>query len=665
MTAQPPLALPDPGTLLSGERKVLELIAIGTPLADTLDALCRVIDDQTDLMCAVYLLNREGDQLSLAAGPRLPDVWRNATRSFRAAPTIGACGAAVNRREQVITPDVLASPLFEHWRDAATAAHIGSVFSTPFFSTDGHVLGTFVVFAPERGTPNAARLAVVAHATHLASIAVERHLVERDLRESEIRFSRAFYANPAPLMISSLADGRLTYVNDAFVRTFGYSRGEAVGHTRASLGLYADPLDERRLKALLLEGKAREVEIHARTKSGEIRTIIMSLERIEVLGEDSTLCIAIDITERNQASDALQRSEALLRLVLDAIPVGVLVIDDNGNVILSNPAAARIWGEVIADGATRYATGKGWWHDSGRRIAADEWASVRARRYGETSLNEVIDIETFDGVRKIIQNSVVPIRSQHQKVVGAVVVNEDITARKGAESALQASVSQMRTLATHLMHAQDDERRRIAQMLHETTAQDLAALKMLLARLGRSCVVPTDADRAVLDESVELAERSMRSVRTLSYLLHPPFLDEAGLLSALRWYAKGFADRSGIAIDLDVPATFGRLPQDVETTLFRVVQEALTNVHRHARSSTASIRLKIGGPTLILEIEDRGRGMSPDLVSSIATGGGGAAGIGIAGMRERLEQLGGALKIETNDRGTMIRATVPLPAHSS
>jgi signal transduction histidine kinase len=219
----------------------------------------------------------------------------------------------------------------------------------------------------------------------------------------------------------------------------------------------------------------------------------------------------------------------------------------------------------------------------------------------------------------------------------------------------------MRALATRLIRAQDDERRRIAQMLHETTAQDLAALKMLLARLGRTSVALSDADRALLVESADLAERSMRGIRTLSYLLHPPFLDESGLLSAVRWYAKGFADRSGISVELDLPAAFERLPQDVETTLFRVVQEALINIHRHAESATARIRLTAAADHLTLEIADRGRGMSADLLSRVTTGVG-APGIGIAGMRERLEQLGGRLELESSDRGTTTRAVVPVGA---
>jgi two-component system NarL family sensor kinase len=216
----------------------------------------------------------------------------------------------------------------------------------------------------------------------------------------------------------------------------------------------------------------------------------------------------------------------------------------------------------------------------------------------------------------------------------------------------------MRALTGRLMHAQDDERRRIAQMLHETTAQDLAALKMLLARLNRTTDRLRDAERSALTESISLAEQSMTAVRTLSYLLHPPFLDEAGLLSALRWYAAGFAERSGIKVDLDVPDGFERLPLATETALFRIVQESLINIHRHAGSETARIRLQRDGE-LVLEIQDLGHGIPSASLEQIRSGRGGL-GVGIAGMCERIEQLGGRLEIESDDHGTTIRARLPL-----
>jgi signal transduction histidine kinase len=229
------------------------------------------------------------------------------------------------------------------------------------------------------------------------------------------------------------------------------------------------------------------------------------------------------------------------------------------------------------------------------------------------------------------------------------------------EYTLQHQRNELRTLANRLMHAQDDERRRIATRLHETTAQDLAALKMLLARLNRTAVRLSDDERDALTESISLAEQSMTEIRTVSYLLHPPFLDETGLLSALRWYAGGFAKRSGIKVDLCLPERFERLPLDTETVLFRIVQESLTNIHRHAGSQTARIRLEGDAEALVLEIEDQGHGIPDAALKHITSGGGG--GVGIAGMSERVEQLGGRLDVTSSDHGTTgttVRVWLPL-----
>jgi PAS domain S-box-containing protein len=383
------------------------------------------------------------------------------------------------------------------------------------------------------------------------------------------------------------------------------------------------------------------------------------MDRIDLRGEGCFLVTAIDVTDRKRAEEELQRSERLLRLVVDGLPVGVVVTDRSGDIILSNPASRHIWGGMIQSGKARYLESKAWWHATGKRVAPEEWASMRALLRGETSVNEAVEIEAFDGTRKIIQNSAVPIRDANEHVTGAVVVNEDISARVKAEQNLNESYAQLRALTARLMRAQDDERRRIAQMLHETTAQELAALKMLLARLIRTSSHLDDGERSVVAESISLADQSMTEIRTLSYLLHPPFLDETGLVSALRWYADGFGERSGIKVDLDLPESFDRLPLDTETALFRIVQESLINIHRHAGSDTARIRMRREADMLVLEIEDRGHGFPNASLDHIASGGGGV-GVGIAGMSERMEQLGGRLDIMSGTHGATVRVRLPI-----
>ncbi len=651
----------DAGSLRSGEQQVLEMIATGAPLASVLERLCRVIDRRSGRMSAVFLFDDNGKRLMYAAGPHLPDVWRRAAGSAPLPVTgAGACGTAVTRREQVVVPDLSVDPTYEPFREAARAGGIGAVWSTPFFARDRRVLGTFAVYSQAPGPPRELDLRLVDRAAHLASIAVERHQTEEGLRESERRFSLVFYANAAAMSITRLADSRFLYVNDMFVTMYGFSRAELIGHTALGLGIYDDTIQRQAILSQPPgERMSRNVEARARTNSGKLLDLLVWIERIQILGEDCILGISCDITDRKRAEEALRQSERLLRLVLDALPVGVSVVDLSGDIILGNPASQRIWGRVIGSGRERYAESKGWWHDTGKRLAPEDWASVRTLANGEISVNEVIDIEAFDGVRKVIQNSTVPIRDTSDHITGAVIVNEDVSARETARRELNDSYKQMRSLTARLLRAQDDERRRIAQLLHETTAQNLAALKMLLARLNRSTVELGETDRSILTEGISLAEQSMTEVRTLSYLLHPPFLDEAGLLSALRWYAAGFAERSGIKVELDLPDNLERLPLDTETALFRVVQEALINIYRHAESETARIRLRRDPGTLILEVEDRGRGI-PEASLKLVRTGGGVAGVGIAGMSERLDQMGGRLEIASGEHGTTVRAWLPL-----
>lgn len=666
MSGHRALEFPEGEAILTGERHVLELIAKAISLSDVLTAICRLIDEPPALKSAIYLLDRQARNLVFSAGPDIAEPWIRATRSFPAMPENGACGAAVGRRGPVIVEDVETSPLFKpEWRIAARASGISGAWSTPFFGAEGQVLGTFALLSDASWQLSEQQRQRVERAAYLAAIAVERHHIERDLRESERRFSTAFYAGPAAMSISRFPDGQFLYVNDRFVTMFGYTRNDVIGQTAPGLKLWADPAQRDAMRqALETNGVVQDFEAQARTASGNLVQVLFWADRIPILGEQCVLGIACDITVRQQVRHALEESEHLLRVVLDSLPVGVVVVNTAGDITLRNPASQRIWGSIIADGDERWTKSKGWWVDTGKPVAPQEWASVRALTRGETSMNEHVEIETFDGVRKIIENSAVPIYDRGGHITGAVIVNSDISARETAERELNESLTQMRTLTARLMRAQDDERRRIAQMLHETAAQDLAALKMQLARLQRTESGLSDPGQSALREGMDLAERTMTTIRTLSYLLHPPFLDEIGLLSALRWYVEGFSERSGIRVELDLPETLARLPQDVETALFRVVQEALMNIHRHADSASASIHVRIDGGQLTLAVEDRGRGISPDVLTQLPAGGG-AIGVGVVGMRERLHQLGGVLDIQSSEHGTVVRASVPIASKVS
>jgi signal transduction histidine kinase len=221
----------------------------------------------------------------------------------------------------------------------------------------------------------------------------------------------------------------------------------------------------------------------------------------------------------------------------------------------------------------------------------------------------------------------------------------------------------LRELAISVVRAQDEERRRIARDLHDSTGQNLIAATLLLGRIEDA--LPVSA-KPTLQQLEETLQQSIREVRTVSYLLHPPLLDEAGLGPALRCYVDGYMERSGTAVDLEVAPDIDRLPPDTELAVFRIVQEALTNVSRHSQSPTAGIRLarKKGadGQTIVLTIEDAGRGMPAigSVRALIGKIGSRSAGVGLASMRERLHQIGGRLEIDSVVGRTVVRALIPI-----
>ncbi len=234
----------------------------------------------------------------------------------------------------------------------------------------------------------------------------------------------------------------------------------------------------------------------------------------------------------------------------------------------------------------------------------------------------------------------------------ALAVVHDVTLRKRAEQ-------ELRLLSAELMRLQDEERRRIGRDLHDSTGQTLAALELGLARLLHDTASITGAVRERLEQCARLATQCSAEIRTASYLLHPPLLDELGLLSALRWLADGFRDRSAIEVRLDLPEAMERLAPDRELCLFRIAQEALTNVHRHAASPWVAIRLRVQSDTVMLEIEDAGRGMPRGTGTENAVAAR-PVGVGLAGMRERIRQIGGTLSVESTHTGTRVRTTISI-----
>jgi len=485
----------------------------------------------------------------------------------------------------------------------------------------------------------------------IAHDVTERRLAEKAVRLSEEKFSKAFRSSPSVLSISSMKDGRFIDVNEGFERLSGYSRQEIIGHTSQELNLWRDPGERQTwLEEIATHGHIRDREVQFCAKSGKPVVLMLSAEIIELAGQKCLLKVGQDITERKRAEEALRQSEELLRAAFEQVGVGFSMNDLQGRFLKVNEAYCRITGyseqellkmdfqsitypEDLPANLAQAAT----------LLAGKTSTFLHQKRYVRKS-GEVV----------WVQNSVSALSYGTGKIAGFIAFTEDITERKRAEEALQR-------LSGRLLQLQDEERRKIARDLHDVTGQDLVALSGTLSHLHATISSSSRKARSAIAQCLGLADRCIREVRTLSYLLHPPMLDEAGLEDAIRHYVIGFAERTGIEAKLRVSANFGRLAQEEEMALFRVMQESLVNIHRHSGSFNANVLLDRTPRKVSLRVSDRGRGMQGNGQGKIR-GPSRAGGVGIQSMRECMKQVGGQLEIESSADGTTILAVIPTNA---
>ncbi len=399
-------------------------------------------------------------------------------------------------------------------------------------------------------------------------------------------------------------------------------------------------------------------------------------------------CILNDSEARDSTNQSLLNELPALGLRADkAIGLLAAIVDSSEDAIVSktldgiitswNAGAERLFG-YTADEAI------------GQHISLIIPAN---RRNEETVIIERIRkgerIEHFDTVRVRkdktsldISLTISPVRDASGKIIGASKIARNITERKRIERELRESEDRYRTLADaldtqvqfrtqelerrnselrdlsgRLLESQDLERRHIARELHDSAGQTLAALGMSLARLAKNAGNNPDQFAKDVDDAEALVQHLTQEIRTTSYLLHPPMLDEVGISSALSWYVQGLTERSSLQIDLKVSENMGRLPSEMELLIFRLVQESLTNIHRHSGSKTALIRIERNENSVQVNIEDHGSGMSPERLAEIQSRG---TGVGIRGMRERVRHFFGDLVIESDASGTKVYATLPL-----
>jgi PAS domain S-box-containing protein len=352
-----------------------------------------------------------------------------------------------------------------------------------------------------------------------------------------------------------------------------------------------------------------------------------------------------DITERKQAEAALRASEAKFRALSESAPAAIFIYQGNG-FRYANPAM-----EVITGYSQHELLSMNFWdivHPDFREFVRDR--GLARQRGDPVPLRYEFKILTKAGEERWLGFADGKFELEGKPAVVGFAL--DITESKRAEAAL-------RQMSGRLLRLQEEERRRIARELHDTTAQSLTALALNLSVVKDSAPNLSPRANACLSESLGLAEECSREIRTLSYLLHPPLLDDTGLGSALRWFVDGYTQRTGIHVDLEMPTELTRLPGDIELALYRIVQEGLTNIHLHSGSKKARICLECRPNQAVLTVADEGRGLPPGLLER-GERDTAKRGVGISGMRERVRQLGGQFEIVTGSNGTTLTASMPL-----
>lgn len=476
--------------------------------------------------------------------------------------------------------------------------------------------------------------------------AIQMEAASRDQNRSEKRFRALVQASPVAIFVEE--HGKYGYANPATVRLTGAKDAESL--------VGRDVLEHvvPRMREMVMERmrgvRANRVPLEAAegavlTDDGREVAVEITAVPIEEDGEIQVWVLARDISARLASEASRREQQELLQAVIRSTSDAIFVKDFEFRYVLLNESGAKVLGAPVDAliGRTNF--------DFMNRSQA-LLLEASDRQVLQTGQTCIFDVPLMvGGQRRHFCVTKAPLLDASGRLSGLVGVGRDMTEQMEAEESL-------RRLSGMFLRLQDDERRRIARELHDTTAQGLVAVSLGLSEAIRVASEGGEGLEESLAECRVLVDACTRDVRTLSYGLHPPMLDEMGLPVALEEFAKEMAKRSGLTLEYHCATTMRRLKPDAELALFRVAQEALLNVHRHSGSKSVRVSLGTVDDRVELEVRDAGRGIPRARMDQLERGV--VVGVGISGMRERLRQLGGRLEITSDGAGTAILARLPM-----
>lgn len=480
-----------------------------------------------------------------------------------------------------------------------------------------------------------------------------RRLVEQALQDSEALFAGAFHTSPAAITITRIADGKFIDVNQAFLDLFEFKRDEVIGRTSVELNMLSVEERGRLIRDQLKKGGLHDAELQTRSKSGRLVHLLFSSKPMQLAGELHHVTTLIDITARKQAEAALRESERTLTEAQRIAHIGSWRWNLTGPVQWTDELY-RVYG-VSPETFTPTIESFFDLVYPEDRPTMREW--LHACSVGESPGDFEFRAVRPDGTVRFVRGSGDLVRDAAGRPIKMIGTAQDVTERKQTELRLSENTMRLEQLSRQLLSAQERERRQVARELHDEIGQLLTVVKLDLQTVLRQ--PGTAALASALKDGMSSIDRVVARVRDLSLDLRPSMLDDLGLVPTLRWYVQRHAKRlgAGVEITLTLPPALPRLRSEIETACFRVAQEALTNIARHAGAQRIEVTLKANEHDIELTVHDDGAGFDAAAARRLTLGG---TGFGLLGMQERAELAGGELSlVSVPGRGTTVRARFP------